>query len=713
MNTSSPRPIRLLPPALRNQIAAGEVVERPASVLKELVENSLDAGASDIAVTIEDGGQTLLAVRDNGHGIPAPDLELAVTRHATSKLSDFNDLLHVASYGFRGEALPSIASVADLRLESAYRPPGGNCEEGAFIHVLHGEIVEKGPSPLPGGTLVSVSDLFASVPARLKFLKTPSTEQKRCQEILLRLALAREDVSFSLIIGKGAGGSGKERELFRLPAALPLRERLGQIWPPQVAESLLPFSGERGGMRVHGLFSPPQASQTRGDRMLLYVNGRPVSDKLLLRAVREAYKGRLTSREYPQIVLFLEIDPQEVDVNVHPAKTEVRFRDERAVFGTVLKTLEASLGDHSPALSSRHDPDDPFAATPRPLFSEKGYQDGAGHAELPPLYAGGNMDRQGNGAGPADQARRPDGFWGSLDKPRLVDLPRNEESASPFSENDAEQKSGMGSLPEYDNKADTGFDPFFTSGRHYAEHRSYGVAEQKSLFAGSDINRNPHGQTEFPDNYDTIESPTEIHSKPIDDFTELPPQERAFPVAVGPFLCLGQVADSYLVLLENDELLLLDQHAAHERVLLHTIERETGSAQSQLLAIPERITLHPAESERLMESYAKLASLGYELGTEEGNVTVRGVPPLLGRARGIEMLRAILTDRTDGIDDLLHLMACHSAIRAGQRMTADEAAGLLRRWMHTPDCEFCPHGRPIVLRFGKNELEKLFKRKIQ
>lgn len=713
MNATSPRPIHLLPPALRNQIAAGEVVERPASVLKELVENSLDAGATDISVTLEDGGQSLLAVRDNGHGIPAADLELAVTRHATSKLVDFHDLLNVASYGFRGEALPSIASVSQLRLESAYCPQVDSCEEGAFIEVRHGEIEDTGPSPLPRGTLVTVSDLFANVPARLKFLKTPATELKRCQEILLRLALVREDVSFSLNVSQG-GDRSKQREVFRLPAGSPLRDRLAQIWPPQITEGLLPFAGERGGLKAHGLTSLPQAAQTKGDRMLLYVNGRPVNDRLLLRAVREAYKGRLTSREYPQIVLFIELDPQEVDVNVHPAKTEIRFRDERMVFGSVLRIIESGManyghvtdpiGDEYSAKASRPPFFDDTTEASRPMQQ----------AELPPLYTGPARDR----------TPRPEGFWGSLDAPRVVDLPKARESIETDSEDDVPSTEGsaaaIGGLPGYKQTSGHIVDcdtqeRLLPSGNVYRAPQPGMVGEICEEYGST-------ASTPMPDIYRASAPDPFV---PEREFTRKPeaasPGEHsqafsgadgAYPVSVGPLLCLGQVADSYLILLENDELLLLDQHAAHERILLHTLEQETGNAQSQLLAIPVELTLHPAESERLLEAQAGLSAIGFDLTTTRGTVTVRGVPPLLGRARSIEMLRDILTDKTDGLDDMLHLMACHSAIKAGQRLTADEAAGLLRRWLATPSRDFCPHGRPIVLRFGKQEMEKLFKRKI-
>lgn len=707
MKTTHPRPIRLLPPALRNQIAAGEVVERPASVLKELLENCLDAGADDITVTLEDGGQSLLAVRDNGHGIPASDLELAVTRHATSKVANFQDLLTVASYGFRGEALPSIASVSELKLESAYCPEDAPCEEGAFLQTRHGEIEKSGPSSIQKGTLVTVSNLFTNVPARLKFLKAPGTELKRCQEVLLRLALARQDVGFSLNVGKNAGNESKQREVFRLHAGLSLHERLVRLWPPQATEGLVAFSGERGGLRAHGLASLPQASQTKGDRMLLYVNNRPVNDRLLLRAVREAYKGRLTSREYPLIVLFLEIDPQEIDVNVHPAKTEVRFRDERMVFGSVMRILEAGLSGHSHSFPG--DADSFSERGMRPPFGEAGETCDLPlkQAELPPLYAGKDTPTPLRG-GMQRREKRPEGFWGSLDAPRLVDWPALKGREEQISDLLDEEENP----PVSDNagKHDETGNPFI-SGSQFRDYRPSRVAEPSFPFAP----QTPASSAEA--NALPLHSPAVTRATTREAALGPEPEQshgngNGYPIAVGPLVCLGQIANSYLVLRDNNDLLLLDQHAAHERVLLHTIEEETSGAQTQLLAIPVELPLHPAESERLMETLPALSAIGFDLATEQGKLLARGVPPLLGRSRGVAMLRDILMDRTEGIDDMFHLMACHSAIRAGDALTADEAAGLLRRWLSTPDRDFCPHGRPIVLRFGKNELEKLFKRKI-
>ena len=323
--------IVLLPPELCNQIAAGEVVERPASVVKELVENSLDALSTFIEVRLENGGQGLIRVQDNGTGMAREDLELALTRHATSKIRTVEDLENINSYGFRGEALPSVASVSRCTLTSV---PQGS-DEAWTCRVTFGRLEGMEPSSLHRGTIVEVRDLFANVPARLKFLRGIPTEVKHCQDWLSRLALTRADVTFRL--------ESEGRELVHFKAGQDVFDRLQSMWPKLVTENLVSLDRVAYGMRVHGFVSRPGVSQPKSNRILIFVNGRSVSDKKIFAAIREAYKGKITSRDHPQAVLFLELDPHEVDVNVHPAKSEVRFRDEKSVFRAILAAVGQTL----------------------------------------------------------------------------------------------------------------------------------------------------------------------------------------------------------------------------------------------------------------------------------------------------------------------------------------------------------------------------------
>ncbi len=660
--------IQVLPDALRNQIAAGEVVERPASVLKELIENCLDAGADMIETAIEDGGRSLISVRDNGCGINADELELAVTRHATSKIRHFDDLLHITGFGFRGEALPSIASVSDFRMTSAPAadPRQNSQQEATHIHVRHGAIQAKGPAALARGTLVEVRELFLNVPARLKFLKTTATENKRCQELFCRLALARPDVGFSL----SCGG----RDVFRFPPSQTWQDRLHTLWPPVLAESMISIPqryGRDASIRVRGLCGDPRQAQSRGDRMLFYVNGRAVFDKLLIRAVRDAYSGKILGREYPQVLLFIDLDPQAVDVNVHPAKSEVRFRDEGQVFSAVHRAVAATLRQLA-ATDARHED---MAAPPEKNTS----------------------------------APRPLGFWGEADA-RPV-LHRTSEDLSEeevtLRHNASSEIATNPISTSTDIDSSIAFSPTDPCQRHTPPSVS-AVAELRSLPYEKAM------QTKAEDNIKPG-PPVQPHYESAPraaDASALATSEYPGPaVTIGEYTYLGQIADTYLMVMRGPNmLLLLDQHAVHERIIFERIRHEATSGQTQLLALPLEMTLHSTESERLPDIWENLLALGFALETTGATLHVRGIPVTLDHQSARTFLREVLSDQAGKLPDMWIMMACRSAIKAGQRLTTDEAATLIQQWLDVPDREFCPHGRPAVLRFTPTELERLFKR---
>ena len=717
------RHIRLLPPELRNQIAAGEVVERPASVVKELVENSLDAGATRVDVFLENGGQSCIRVQDDGAGIAPGELELAVTRHATSKIASMDDLEHIASYGFRGEALPSIASVARFSMESAVTGADGGTEASRIV-VEFGRLLAVEPSALHRGTIVEVRDLFTNIPARLKFLKTPATELKRAQDWLVRLALARCDVGFTLRAG--------EREALRFLPGQSLRDRLALLWPRLVVEALRPFDAERHGIRARGLAALPSVSQQRGDRILLYVNGRSVSDKRLLAAVREAYKGRITSRDYPQVVLFVDMPPDMVDVNVHPAKSEVRFRDESSVFSAVLHAVQGALvSDVESVLDAAREADDA-----RPVAAQSRLWD-----DLPP---------------------RPQGFWGSADAAPLMrhaeDETREDEGQWQVRRPDAddgtapESMAGTGSVADAPSMpSSSGSAAAFASGR--TAPAGLREAVPPSAFSAASFAEDAEGtgrlsadrqeffesarqtaRTAMPPGHmtgreGTDEALVERAPAPETDGPEVLPgagdaacgpgtavaDESAagrHELVVGGLTYLGQVAGTYLVLRDaSGALMLLDQHAAHERVLYERLRKGAFAGTAQCLALPLELALQPVEEERFLEVRDNLERMGFDVSCSGGRLLARGIPPSLSRSEAGEFLREVLAGRKDDIRAMFISLSCKGAIKAGQRLADDEAAALLRQWLHTPEREYCPHGRPSILRWDAVALEKLFKRR--
>ena len=671
-----PAPILLLPPELTNQIAAGEVVERPASVVKELVENSLDAGADEIEAELENGGQTLIRVTDSGCGIPADQLLLAVTRHATSKLRDVEGLSHIDSYGFRGEALPSIASVSRFRIMSAQHG------DSSSLRVDFGVPGEPEPAVLSRGTVIEVKDLFMNVPARLKFLKTPATELKRAQDLFIRLALANTGIRFVFKAG------GRVTQTFE--ARHPLLDRLAVIWPPSVTNSLLPIKTDRDGIRVEGFASRPDSCQPKPDRILLYVNGRAVNDKLLMRAVRQAYQGRLTTRDYPQAVIFVSIEPEEVDVNVHPAKSEVRFRDEQRVFGIVMRGIEKALDSGSVFALGETSP---------------------------------SADGMNDAAHPAVRERRRTGFWGEMDRERVISsgrFPKTDAAAalpsagtaSPFaSEGSRSLPFSADSLPHApssgDHSVNTGRsleDGSLTAiradqGKNYTLHEPpapfFIPAEASSRKL--DIEETGHIGNSVGNASQVGADRSAVHASAAAGAL---PAEMEY---------LGQIDNTYLIIRQGSNLLILDQHAAHERIIYDRIRRELGTANNCLF--PLDLPLHRSEEQVLSELRPHLERLGYRFSISGSVCSVRAIPADMDRKKAESFLREVLAEKRDDLESLWVRHSCHIAVKAGTPLEHAAAMNLILQWLQCDEPEHCPHGRPAVLLFEPDDLAKMFKRK--
>ena len=674
------RPIRILPPALQNQIAAGEVVERPASVVKELVENSLDAMARRVSVDIDGGGQGLLVVTDDGRGMDPAELPLALTRHATSKIADIRDLHHIQSFGFRGEALPAVASVSRLKITSQ----SDQYPEAAFVEVEFGRIVGQGPAASRGGTRIEIRDLFANVPARLKFLRAPSTEAKRCIEVVTRMALARTDVAFKI----GVGGQLRQRFL----AGQDLPGRLAGVWPPAVVEGLGPVEHVAGGYAVSGLAADPRVSQGNASRMYFYVNGRPVTDRILMRAVIDAYKGKLVSREYPAVVLFVTVPPEDVDVNVHPAKTEVRFRDEGRAFAVVRQAVSQVLA--GPGLS--------MGVTYFTSGADMGVGEQAAPLAGPPAagekFSGRReyLSLTGEADEPAPESRR--GFGAAVS-----DWIRGRDQGA---SGDGREEPPARRTWSPDQRDWPEHGPGRPAPRHAPADWRDGAGESGGASPGA---------SGFGDGLGSgaARPPGPRFGPTLNDAAG---QARERPVAAAAVKTgeyLGQIAGTYLALRRGDATLtLIDQHAAHERVIYATMRAARTQGDSRRLAAPLEIPLHPAEAARLDKLYAELRSVGFLLERPSARrLLVKGAPPTLSPGRAKEYLGFALSGQAKTLDDLWIMLSCKAAIKAGCPLAPDEALALVAAWEAAPDKEYCPHGRPAAVTLGLKELEKLFKRR--
>ncbi|MEC7953307.1 MAG: DNA mismatch repair endonuclease MutL [Pseudomonadota bacterium] len=596
--------IRRLPENLVNRIAAGEVVERPSSALKEVVENAIDAGANRIAIKLVDGGLTSLEVTDDGCGMSPEEMALALERHATSKLPN-EAIEQVATLGFRGEALPSIASVARFTLES--RPHGA--EQGWKRVVDHGEIRDEGPAALPPGTRVRIENLFGKIPARRKFLRTPRSEYAACKDVVQRLAMARPDIAVTLDHG--------DRRIFGLQAGEGLANRVAQLVARELKDNGVAIDLERGAMRLTGIAGLPTYNRGVADHQYLFVNGRPVKDRLLTGAVRGAYADMLARDRHAVLALFLELPCEDVDVNVHPAKSEVRFRDAQGVRGFIVSGLRQALA-----------------------------------------------------TGDKRSAQSPDA--GAM--ARWQQEPAREEPAAALRS--------------------------MFSGRDWSAPRQR-VAEASAAWRGveADVMAQPQGRAE--------------EAAAVTQATD------EYPLGIAR----GQVANTYIVAEATDGLVLVDQHAAHERLVLERL-REAGAeeavARSQALLIPEVVELDETSCDRLEEAAPKLAEHGLAIERfGPSAMLVRSLPHAIARTDPEKLLRDIDDDLAlngealllgEKLDLVLATMACHGSVRAGRVLRVDEMNSLLREMERTPRSGQCNHGRPTWVKLSMDDVEKLFGR---
>jgi DNA mismatch repair protein MutL len=604
--------IRQLPKTLVNRIAAGEVVERPASAVKEIVENSIDAGSSRIDIVVRDGGRTQIIITDNGCGMSREELSLAVERHATSKLPN-DDLINISSLGFRGEALASIAAVSRLKLTSR-RPDD---DEAWTLDVEGGELGSTFPAAHPLGTRLEIKDLFYATPARLKFLKTPRTELSHVTEAIKRLAMAHPGIGFTLNDG--------ERDLLRLAPAQgnfldSSLERLGAIMGRDFADNAISINAEREGMFLSGYAGLPTLNRGNAQMQFLFVNGRPVRDKLFYGALRGAYRDFLASDRYSMVALFLEVPSKNLDINVHPAKTEVRFSDAALVRGLIVGAVKHGLAEAGHRASTTVSDSALAAVQPGSLPLGRG---GASYSS----YGGGGHVHNG-------LADRAQSFF------------------APDSDFDAP-------LAAPDAKDGTG------------------------------------------------------HSSSNDQ------NLGEYPLGVAR----AQLHETYIVGQTVDGIVIIDQHAAHERLVHERIKKslETGGVTRQGLLIPEVVELDETSAERLIRQHAELLELGLAIEAfGPGAVVVREVPALLGNCD----IQGLVRDLADGLaesDETLALkdrlgdvtakMACHSSVRAGRRLNATEMNALLREMEATPHSGQCSHGRPTYVELKLIDIEKLFGRR--
>lgn len=620
--------ISILPDTLCNQIAAGEVIERPAAVIKELLENSIDAGSRKISVNLLQGGRKEVRVADDGEGMNPDDALLALERYATSKIRAFDDLQSIRSLGFRGEALPSIASVSRFELITRER----ESISGTLIRIDGGILRDVRETGCPAGTTITVRDLFHNVPARRKFLRSVDTEMSHISDQFLRLSLAHPQIHFQL--------THQERLSYDLLPTKELMERAGQVLGAELTEKLQYFSQERSPLRLRGLAGPPELQRTGYQSFFVYVNERPVRDRTVNHAILSAYDTLLPKGKFPVVVLFLDIPPELVDVNVHPTKREVRFQNAGQILEAVRDTLREALGVLQQKRWQR-----PLASPHEMLPSRKKEEVGQDQVSMENM-----VDPSFHGASPTAPCHHQVRAFPAPSKFSPDPCFPSPVSQSPISE----------TAQSTTNDHHSGFDPRQLTG--------------------------------FPDS-----------EKPL--FSRLP--------------FLGQLGNAYLLLESPDGLILIDQHAAHERILFDRLFSASPERAAQRLTRPFVLDLYPAEANRIRGWMEHLKEIGFEIERFGGNsFVVHAIPAALSGYSPEDLLRGLMETAHEEeskpkwalLAGLAKTAACHGAIRAGQKLQREEIRQLLKDLDETETSATCPHGRPLWWKLTFEEIARFFRR---
>ncbi len=628
--TIQPLPtIRQLPPNLVNQIAAGEVIERPASVVKELVENSIDAGSSRIEVTITGGGSELIRISDNGCGMTAEQLPLAVSSHATSKLPNDEALFHVSTLGFRGEALASIGSVSQLTIRS--RTEADDC--GSELNTRGGVIEPPAPCGCPVGTVIEVRNLFFNTPVRHRFLKTAQTERGHIVEAFTRLALANPNIHFVL--------TNNDKQLYDLPPTVQWADRISAFFGGEIGEALIPVNSDDAQIKISGFACDPSVSRGNTRMQYLFLNGRHIRDRSLQHALGEAYRGLLMVGRHPVCFLRMDMPPEMIDVNVHPTKLEVRFTDGGRVYSRLLQTL-------------RHQ----FLTT-----------DMTQRVGPPPPVS--------------DQAELRAPLESALGLPVRVEQ-EHRQSVIEWARTGQTPAASTAAMPSI---ATPDFKPF------------------------------PHGSTA-----PAMDQAARPSAAPAD----VAPWEEPESISETPAVCyLGfQVHNRYLVTQDESGMVVIDQHALHERVLYERVKDkvlgENSNLESQKLLVPEPVSLTPAERTAALDAQETLARIGLEIEDFGGDsIVIQAYPAMLRNTSPGDMLRTLLEsilgsgkkpEPLELLNHMLSTIACKAAVKAGDRLTPEEISSLLEQRDLYQDTHHCPHGRPTALFFSRDELDRMFGR---